>query len=534
MIHYFNIDIKDISLPEKFTYPFNYIPHPLILLAAETVNDFISSHDEWLKELSLGKMFGVLVVRDNSGRIGYLAGYSGNIASLDNSDYFVPPVFDIKKEGAYFLEEERNISNINYKINQIEESHEYHCAVERLDRVEEMTKMAVRNAKIQLKKQKKERDNRRKNEDLTPEEIESLNYESQCQKAEVKRFCETIYKDLSYYQTEVESFTEQISELKDERKRRSAQLQNWLFSKFILLNAKGEKSDLCRIFKPTPQGVPPAGAGECAAPKLLEYAYKNKFTPICMGEYWWGASPKGEIRNHGSFYPSCQGKCKPILGFMLQGLEVDSNPLYTNIIELNSNLNYLYVDDNIIIVDKPAGVLSVKGKGEVCSVQDIVADKFGDIFMVHRLDMATSGVLLIARDMDSYKNLQEQFISRKVKKSYIALLDKNIDCTEGVIELPLMPDFMNRPKQRVDMEKGRKAITRFELIGDKRIMLYPETGRTHQLRVHCAYHLGLNSPIKGDELYGAKSDRLYLHAAELVFSHPMTGEIINIKSEIPF
>lgn len=534
MIHYFNQNIANIDLPEKFTYPFNYTPHPLILLASEEVNSFISSHAHWLDELELGKMFGVIVVRDKDERLGFLVAYSGNITSLDDCDYFVPPVFNMKTDGSYFLEEENNISNINLAIKEIECSDDYARAVVRLERASEMAKFSIRNSKIELKRFKKERDKSRLQEGITPEEIEQLNRESQYHKAEVKRFIETLRKDLEPYQLEVDEYNRRIEMLREERKRRSAALQSWLFSQFQLLNARGESCDLRDIFKPTPQRVPPAGAGECAAPKLLQYAFQNGMTPLCMGEYWWGVSPKGEIRNHGAFYPSCLGKCKPILGFMLQGLEVDSDPLHQSNYSLETELKYLYCDSNIIVVDKPASMLSVPGRGGVISVYDIVSAKYGEVFSVHRLDMATSGLLLLARDMDSYKNLQEQFTCRSVKKRYVAVIDNVVDCPEGVIELPLMPDFMSRPKQKVDFEKGSRAVTSYRMVGERRVELFPATGRTHQLRVHCAYCMGLNSPIKGDELYGVKSDRLYLHATELTFTHPVTGEIINILSEIPF
>lgn len=319
--------------------------------------------------------------------------------------------------------------------------------------------------------------------------------------------------------------------LKQERKQRSQALQRWLFSNFIMLNAKGESRDLLDIFKDTPMGFPPSGAGECCAPKLLQYAYQNGYHPVCMAEFWWGDSPKTEIRHHLQFYPSCRGRCLPILSFMMQGLDVEDNP---QVSITHDKIRIVYEDDYIVVVDKPSGMLSVPGRIERPSVLSELKKLYSeDILLAHRLDMDTSGLLVAAKDADTYRNLQQQFLDRTVKKRYRAIvLPKDIDFfhigDKGTIDLPLSPDYIERPCQRVDFENGKRAITewRVEAIDfpEVTLLLFPHTGRTHQLRVHCASPHGLNAPIKGDPLYGKRAYRLHLYAEYLEFTHPVSGK----------
>ena len=458
MIHSFPIATNNLPLPQLFTYPFHYTPHPLCVKAAEEVQQYLQTRTDWHEELQQGKMFGVLVMKTPTGEIGYLAAFSGNLAGSNHHDYFVPPVYDLLNPDGYFKEEEARISAINVMLNHTNDNNQ-----------------------------------------------------------------------------------EIIEALKEERKQRSIALQQWIFEQFRLRNARGEEQDIYSIFTQTAHRNPPAGTGECAAPKLLQYAYLNNLQPLAMAEFWWGDSPKGEIRRHGHYYPACRHKCEPILSFMLQGLEVEPNPLLTSNTDA-TQLETVYEDDYLLVVNKPAGMLSVPGKTGQASVLTLLQERYPDAtgpILVHRLDMATSGLLLAAKDKDTHALLQKQFEGRTVKKRYIALLE-GIPQAEpkGFIRLPLRPDFDNRPLQMVCYEYGKPAVTRYEIMDTEnnytRMAFYPETGRTHQLRVHAAHPEGLNCPIVGDPLYGQPADRLYLHAERLEFRHPVDNRMLRIKKEAPF
>ena len=458
MIHSFPITTENLPLPQLFTYPFHYTPHPLCVKAAEEVQQYLQTRTDWHEELQQGKMFGVLVVKTPTGEVGYLAAFSGNLAGSNHHDYFVPPVYDLLNPDGYFKEEEARISAINVMLNHTNDNNQ-----------------------------------------------------------------------------------EIIEALKEERKQRSIALQQWIFEQFRLRNARGEEQDIYSIFTQTAHRNPPAGTGECAAPKLLQYAYLNNLKPLAMAEFWWGDSPKGEIRRHGHYYPACRHKCEPILNFMLQGLQVEPNPLLTSNTDA-TQLETVYEDDLLLVVNKPAGMLSVPGKTGQASVLTLLQERYPDAtgpILVHRLDMATSGLLLAAKDKDTHALLQKQFEGRTVKKRYIALLE-GIPQAEpkGFIRLPLRPDFDNRPLQMVCYEYGKPAVTRYEIMDTEndrtRMAFYPETGRTHQLRVHAAHPEGLNCPIVGDPLYGQPADRLYLHAERLEFRHPIDNRMLRIKKETPF
>ena len=458
MIHSFPIATENLPLPQLFTYPFHYTPHPLCMKASEEVQQYLQMRTDWHEELQQGKMFGVLVVKTPTGEVGYLAAFSGNLAGSNHHDYFVPPVYDLLNPDGYFKEEEARISAINVMLNHTN-------------------------------------DNKQKN----------------------------------------------IETLKEERKQRSIALQQWIFEQFRLRNARSEEQDIYSIFTQTAHRNPPAGTGECAAPKLLQYAYLNNLQPLAMAEFWWGDSPKGEIRRHGHYYPACRHKCEPILNFMLQGLEVEPNPLLTSNTDA-TQLETVYEDDYLLVVNKPAGMLSVPGKTGQASVLTLLQERYPDAtgpILVHRLDMATSGLLLAAKDKDTHALLQKQFEGRTVKKRYIALLESIPQAEpKGFIRLPLRPDFDNRPLQMVCYEYGKPAVTRYEIMDTEndrtRMAFYPETGRTHQLRVHAAHPEGLNCPIVGDPLYGQPADRLYLHAERLEFRHPITDKRMQIIKEAPF
>lgn len=519
MIHFFDQPVSHIALPERFTYPFNYTPHPLCVLAAEEVKAYISTKKEWQEELTLGKMFGVLIVQtqeEESFSIGYLAAFSGNLAGKNLHPYFVPPVYDLLQPQGFFKIEEEQISAINVRISALEVNPHYLHLKEKLDRETEQTRLALIQAKEELKTAKKERELRRKSSPaLSKEEQDALVRESQYQKAEFKRLERGWKERIKTLEEEVITFETEIEKLKNERKQRSAALQQKLFEQFRMLNAKGEIKDLCTIFEQTVHKIPPAGAGECALPKLLQYAYLHQLKPLAMAEFWWGNSPKTEVRHHGYYYPSCKGKCEPILQHMLQGLEVDGNPLSPQA-HRKEELEIVFEDEWLVVVNKPSGMLSVPGKEEETdSVYHRVKAKYPEAtgpMIVHRLDMATSGLLLVAKTKEVHQHLQEQFINRSIKKRYVALLDRNglnqqLEET-GTINLPLCLNPLDRPRQMVSEEYGKPAVTEYRILNysDKyiRIAFYPLTGRTHQLRVHAAHHQGLNCPILGDELYGKR------------------------------
>lgn len=542
MIHFFKQNIEGISLPEKFTFPFHYTPHPLTRIAADEVRSYLSTRLDWQDEIGKGKMFGVLIVKTSDGSIGYLAAFSGNLAGSNMHDFFVPPVYDLLNPDGYFRKEESGISALNRRICEISGSDSYLMAKKELEGAKLQASSSLESAKEELKRGKKERDEKRANGNLSPEELDAMVRESQFQKAEYKRLENSWKERLNEVEQKVKGFDTEILQLKQERKTRSAALQLWLFRQFDMLNAKGERKDLCEIFKDTPQGLPPAGAGECALPKLLQYAYLYGLQPLAMGEFWCGMSPKDEIRHDGYFYPSCKGKCEPILKHMLVGLDVEPNPLAEDLFK-DTPLKILYEDEWIVAVEKPSGMLSVPGKNDLDSVQQRLRLMYPDAtgpLVVHRLDMATSGILLAAKDKDVHARLQSQFETRSISKEYIAILDGVPSQECGIIDLPICLNPLDRPRQMVDFENGKPAITEYKVKciknGRAKVVFKPHTGRTHQLRVHSAHALGLGCPISGDELYGnpESAPRLCLHASRLVFRHPVSDKDIEMVSPSPF
>lgn len=549
MIHFFDQPVSHIALPERFTYPFNYTPHPLCVLAAEEVKAYISTQKEWQEELAPGKMFGVLIVQPQEEKpspIGYLAAFSGNLAGKNLHPYFVPPVYDLLQPQGFFKIEEEQISAINARISELEVNPHYLHLKEKLNAETEQANLELTQAKEKLKAAKEERELRRNSSPaLSEEEQAILIRESQYQKAEFKRLERGWKERIKTLEKEIATFETETDKLKTERKKRSAALQQKLFEQFRMLNARGEIKDLCTIFEQTVHKTPPAGAGECALPKLLQYAYLHQLKPLAMAEFWWGNSPKTEVRHHGYYYPSCKGKCEPILQHMLQGLKVDKNPLSANA-HKKEELEIVFEDEWLVVVNKPSGMLSVPGKEEEAdSVYHRVKARYPEAtgpMIVHRLDMATSGLLLVAKTKEVHQHLQEQFMNRSIKKRYVALLDRSeqngLPEETGTINLPLCLNPLDRPRQMVSEEYGKPAVTEYRILNysDKyiRIAFYPLTGRTHQLRVHAAHHQGLNCPILGDELYGKKADRLYLHAEYLEFRHPVYGDIICIQKEAEF
>ena len=542
--HKFTTDISDIQLPEKFTFPFYYEPHPLAKIATDEIQHYLASqtdfkHNFGLKtnqtDLPIGKMFGVLVVQNQQNEIGYLAAFSGKLADKSLPEKFVPPVFNMRTEGSFYIKGELEIDAINAELSSIKSNEIY---LDLKKSVKKLSASIAKDLEHQRKKMKLSKSNRKRQKKNALSILSDVDFKILTKKLMQESYNDQFfYKELvEYYDAKIATsknrllvFENKIAALKKERKEKSNYLQQTLFSKYAFLNQQKELKNLLDIFN-DPAIKPPAGSGECSAPKLLNYAFANDLKPITMAEFWWGISPNSAVRQHKNYYPACQSRCKPILTHMLQNIKMDDNLLLENLAE-TQDLKIIYEDDVLIVVHKPAEFLSVPGKEITDSVYSRMKEKYplatGPL-IVHRLDMSTSGILLLTKTKEANKVLQSQFINRTVKKRYVALLDGVLSEKKGTIKLPLRVDLDDRPKQLVDFVHGKNAETDWEIIrrenGKTRVYFYPITGRTHQLRVHAAHKNGLNTPIVGDDLYGKKTNRLHLHAEFIEFFHPSTNE----------
>ena len=543
--HLFDNDISGVELPGRLNSPFNYRPHRLAREAAGQVRRYVASHPGLARVLEQGKMLGVLVVETVAGDCGFLAAYSGSIElpQAAGLGYFVPPVFDLLDAAGYFKREEGEITTINQAIARIEESRELTDARKKVEEIKACGQAEIDAYRQLMARSKISREEARAAGDF---DAQALIKESQFQKAELRRLRNAWDERIAVTKQPLMAIEKRIDELKMERKRRSEALQRWVFSQFVMLNARGERRNLLDIFADTPQGVPPAGAGECAAPRLLQYAYVHGMKPLAIAEFWYGKSRDGLVRHDGEFYTACRGKCLPILSFMLQGLDVEVDPPYASRGIKEEDLKIIYEDNWIIAIDKPAGIPTVPGRNCGESLLELLKKRFPDhedIMAVHRLDMDTSGIVLFARDTVTHKRLQAAFAGREVKKRYVAVLDGVVTDDSGIIDLPMRPDYGNRPMQIVDDVHGSNATTRYEVIkrdleqGVTLIYFYPLTGRTHQLRVHAAHRRGLGMPIIGDKLYGRSRQsavgRMCLHAESISFVHPTTGCMVELHSPVP-
>lgn len=540
----------------------DYEPHPLCIQACREVQEMLARREDWQEEIARGKMFGVLIVENvktdtDVPKWGYLAAYSGQIGGRSDWEDFVPAVFDYLQPDGYFKTHEAEISRINQSISHLEKDERMKEARTLIRQLQEERKRTIAAYQEKMKEAKAKRDSRREAGNLSEAEEAEMIRESQFMKAELRRLKKSL-SEKTALETEFEDYQENILRLKQLRKQLSDALQQWLFSQFRMLNQEGESKDLLEIFrdealKEYPQAaiatsriaalkmVPPAGSGECCEPKLLQYAYQHGYKPLQMAMFWWGESPKEEIRHHLQFYPACNGKCKPILHWMLPASTFEPEAINLSIYD---KVETLYEDREIAVIHKPEGLLSVPGKDAAQpSVYALMRRKYPEAtgpLIVHRLDMATSGVLLIAKTEFAYHRLQKAFLNHQIQKKYVAIISGKDISEKGIISLPLLPDYLNRPRQIVNHEQGKEAITEYEILeridgSHLRIALYPKTGRTHQLRVHCAHQEGLNAPILGDPLYGnEKAARLHLHAEEITFEHPLTGKKITIKRKADF
>ncbi|MDG1331896.1 MAG: RluA family pseudouridine synthase [Crocinitomicaceae bacterium] len=545
----FESNVEDLSLPEKFTFPFYYEPHPIAIRAAEQLQSHLRNNAEWKHNFGLntedkshpiGKMFGVLVVKNTQGQLGFLSGFSGKIDNANHHKGFVPPVYDMLAEDGFFNSGATELTVMNNRTRELENGEEYKEAKQLLAEMEEQAAKEIearRLLRVANRKARKELKLKAtlENKGFLPPEIKESNFRQSMQdKHELAKLTADWKEKIANQQVKVDVFADEIASLKKARKLKSNDLQKQIFDNYHFLNFSGEEKSLWTIFQDELQKQPPSGAGECAAPKLLQYAYQQDLKPIALAEFWWGISPKSEIRKHGHFYPSCRGKCEPILGHMLKGLSVDENPMLVNPAD-GKKLPIIFEDEHIIVVNKPSNFLSVPGKTISDSVYTRIKQQYPEAtgpLIIHRLDMSTSGILLLAKTKSAHKYIQYQFIHRQIDKTYIALLNGELERDLGIIDLPLRTDIDDRPRQLVCHDYGKPAQTEFKVLSKKdgktRIQFHPITGRTHQLRVHAAHSAGLDMPIVGDDLYGTKASRLYLHAASITFRHPGSKEPMTI------
>ncbi len=543
----FNSDVSDIDLPQQFNFPLYYSPSRLARIASEELQNYLENQkhfthnfglDPQQEGLIIGKMFGVLVVQHQNGKLGYISAFSGKLADSNEHQLFVPPVYDILAANSFFRIDQVDINKANDELEQLITSG-------KLDELKNQLELAITekiekiaSTKSLIKENKEKRETLRSSA-ITEEQREQLRKESVNEQLYLKHITRQLKDNVNEATIRLEDFENQIASLRELRKSLSGKLQRKIFDHYYFLNADGQQKSLLKIFEPF-NIIPPAGAGECCAPKLLHYAYQHDLKPVAMAEFWWGASPGSEVRQHKNYYPACKSKCEPILSYMLEGLDVEENPLLKTP-SIGKKLPIIYEDDVIVVVNKPSEMLSVPGKNIDDSVQTRMRDYLPNAtgpLVVHRLDMSTSGILLIAKTMEVYHFLQDQFTKRTVDKTYYALLDGIIKQPTGQIDLPLRVDLDDRPRQMVCYDYGKRAITDFKVISVKKhktlIEYHPLTGRTHQLRVHSAHQLGLGTPIVGDDLYGKPADRLHLHAGKLTIKHPISKEMMTFEAEIPF
>lgn len=601
------------ELPERFQNPFRYAPCPAVVKAAEEVMRHLGSDRELDRMFREGKMLGVLIVKMPAAdtatlppRYAFLAAFSGNVCGHNSLPYFVPPVFDLLAPEGHFKKEEARISELNREILRLQQSPEYISASENLQKILAEKEAAVSAWKERMAESKRRRERIRQSlsasvpaaeEDIKhyisastgekvvqgisqeattvqiiPEGIGAmLTRESQFEKAELRRITERYRTKAEEAASSLSAAESRIRQMKEMRKEMSDRLQKWIFDSFTVMNALGESRSISAIFREKDL-VPPGGTGECAAPKLLQYAFSLGLQPVAMGEFWYGASPADEIRSHGRFYPSCSSKCGPLLDFMLQGMDImqQGNSLLRTSSAPNDSFHIIYEDSHLAVIDKPPGIPSVPGKTGTKSVLEMLQDAGKNVLEVHRLDMDTSGMMVFAKDRATQRELRRQFECRETEKEYAADLDLSLNhrqndrskpyeplpCRKrahidncphplrpgekGTISLPLSPDLNDRPRQTVDRSSGKEAVTEYEITDIKgnraSVRFRPLTGRTHQLRVHSAHPDGLGAPIAGDPLYGSPSSapRLCLHATSLAFTHPATGKRMQFSSPPAF
>jgi tRNA pseudouridine32 synthase/23S rRNA pseudouridine746 synthase len=549
-IHRFHPQPGASELPAIMPSPFSgALPHPLAVRAAAELKEYLRAHSEELphdfSEKHRGKMFGVLVVQTPSGDIGYLKGFSGLLGDQWLVRDFVPPIFDLPTLNSFWPEEKSEIYRLNREIEALAKGDERQALVEQQRNLEAQLNHEWSELDTRHREQKKKRHANREALEKEPDSstkaasLAQLADESWNEKNERNRFKRRKREALNTLKAKQSALDVRKKQLAGERAERCAIAQEKILGCYRLENFEDESIMLEELFEPFP---PPGGAGDCAAPKLIAYACRSNLKPLALAEFWWGRGSAGGERHHGAWYPSCRSKCEPILPWMLKGTPVEPAPIFGAAATPDDEPATVYEDEHLVIVNKPAGMLSVPGRNQrLDSVQKRLAERYPDAtgpLLVHRLDMDTSGLLVMAKTLDVYRAMQRLFSERHIEKQYTACLDGIVDGEEGSIELPMRLDYEHRPRQIVDHASGRAAVTRWKVLsridGQTRIAFYPETGRTHQLRVHSAHHEGLGCSIVGDPLYGRPAQRMLLHAASLRFIHPISGEAIEVVAEAPF
>lgn len=556
--HTFKENISHLDIPTRLNYPFAYTPYPIARAAARQVQDYLTTQQDFTHNFglgneaqsnnkSIGKMFGVLVVKNPKNEIGFIAAVSGKLADSNVHKYFVPPVYDMLTPDSFFLKGEVEISAINQKIATLESNPEIQKLSNLIFQKEKTIQKKLSDYRSKMKIAKRERREIRNSQQalLSSDDYElllkDLIRQSYRDQHEYKVYKQQLESKLEEDKSTLETLKKEINDLKSLRKEKSSQLQQRIFDQYTFLDSTGESKSLSTIFTKELGILPTSGAGECAAPKLFQYAFIHNLQPIALAEFWWGAPPNTEVRKHKNYYACCRGKCEPILNYMLQHLPVDPNPMLTPPRYEGDPIEIIYEDEALLAINKAAEFLSVPG----IHVKDSALKRVEEMFskdnpplLLHRLDMSTSGVLLFAKSKDYHKHIQNQFLKRTIHKEYIALLDGDIENDKGEINLPLRVDLNDRPRQVVCYQYGKKSLTYYQVInrhnGITRVRFIPISGRTHQLRVHAAHQLGLATAIVGDDLYGTPSERLHLHAHSLTFDHPATGKRTKITSPCPF
>ena len=533
-------------IPTCFPSPFANTPHPVAARAAELLQQElleqpIGPHDFFSEQG--GKMLGTLVIKTPNNQLGYLCGFSGMLAGKWEWPGFVPPIFTPESQQKFLPAGEQKLAELARKIQELEAEKDNYQTKVSIKRLRILESKALQAHEKGWEENKRNRRQQRAALTATLDEtkregiLARLSHESQQDKRQKRELKQTWAQRMAEAQFEQHAVEHEIARLNTQRKQLSHQLQRQIFETYQLRNLCDEKKVLTDFFT---EALPPGGTGDCAGPKLIHYAVSRGLTPIALAEFWWGTPPSAGVRHHRHFYPSCRGKCHPILPFMLKGLALEEEPQPV-IATADSSLNIVYEDDHLLLVNKPQGLLSIPGIDINDSVLTRLRQRYPDAkgpLLVHRLDLGTSGLLLAAKTPEAHKLLQRQFTERQIKKRYVAILEGILEDNEGTIQLPLRVDLDDRPRQLVCYEWGKTAITDWKKHsteqGKTRVYFYPHTGRTHQLRVHAAHKDGLNTPIVGDELYGQPAERLMLHAERLKFIHPDTGETMEIVAEAPF
>ena len=540
-------DVSIADCPAVFASPFDpSAPHPVAQRAAQLLQASLqcdAALHATLAQPGGGKMVGVLVVADRNGRVGFLCGFSGMLDGAWHREGFVPPLFDAAARDAMWPAGQAALRAIEVRWRELSSGAVVNHVREQLSAIDTTRAAASEALRTRHVHNRASRKAVREASACSPQTLHALEQQSRADTAERRSFDATIDPARDQLARQLRALDDERLALQTQRADESRGLMQQVHDTYAIVNARGERRRLRELFAP---GEPPAGAGDCAGPKLFGYAFAHELRPLAMAEFWWGASPATGDRHHGRYYPSCRGKCGPIVPFMLEGLASEAAPVFGIATGIAADEpRAVFEDEWLVIVDKPVGLLSVPGRSGAlrdCAQTRLAARYPGATgpMVVHRLDLDTSGLLLIAKDAATHTALQRLFARREIDKRYIAWLDGVVTLDSGTIELPLRVDIDDRPRQIVDAEHGKSALTQWRVVERTatrtKVELIPRTGRTHQLRVHASHPAGLGAAIVGDRLYGTASadQRLLLHAESIAFIHPQTGKRLDVSRVAPF